>query len=126
MILDGKVGVVSGVMLRPEVRIDLWTKDAERVVANFAEQLPIGVGLAENMKQQDYVHERMANLTNNLWISIVAVALTIFFYRVAKLGASYCHLAYRFFDGVGGDASVKHPHTPDVGHWIDPCDGVVD
>jgi multidrug efflux pump subunit AcrB len=80
MILDGKVGVVFGVMLRPEVRIDLWTKDAEKVVANFAEQLPVGVGLAEIMKQQDYVHERMANLTNNLWISIVAVALTTLFF----------------------------------------------
>jgi multidrug efflux pump subunit AcrB len=80
MILDGRVGVVFGVMLRPEVRIDLWTKDAEKVVANFTEQLPVGVGLAEIMKQQDYVHERMANLTNNLWISIVAVALTTLFF----------------------------------------------
>ena len=80
MILDGKVGVVFGVMLRPEVRIDLWTKEAEQVVTNFAEQLPVGVDLAEIMKQQDYVHERMANLTNNLWISIVAVALTTLFF----------------------------------------------
>lgn len=79
-VLDGRVGVVFGVMLRPEVRIDLWTAEADKVVSDFSERLPVGMRLAEIMRQQDYVQERMSSLTNNLWISIVAVALTTWFF----------------------------------------------
>ncbi len=80
MILDGQVGVVYGVMLRPEVRIDLWTREAEKIIHNFGQQLPAGMHLAEIMRQQDYVHERMSSLTSNLWVSIVAVGMTTLFF----------------------------------------------
>jgi len=76
VIVDGKVGVVFGVILRPEVRIDLWTKEAEKVVRDFGQGLPVGMRVVEIMKQQRYVQERMTNLTNNLWLSVIAVGLT--------------------------------------------------
>lgn len=76
VILDGKVGVVFGVILRPEVRIDLWTKEAEKVVKDFSQGLPVGMRVVEIMKQQRYVQERMTNLTSNLWLSVIAVGLT--------------------------------------------------
>jgi multidrug efflux pump subunit AcrB len=80
VIVDGREGVVFGVMLRPEVRIDQWTKQAEKVTNDFRVALPVGMQLVEIMKQQQYVDERMSNLTNNLWMSIAAVALTTFFF----------------------------------------------
>lgn len=74
-IVDGKVGVVVGVMLRPEKRIDQWAVEAKEVVEKYRSELPPGLSLDVIMEQESYVSERMNSLTKNLILGVSAVAL---------------------------------------------------
>ncbi|GAB5404455.1 MAG: efflux RND transporter permease subunit [Aureliella sp.] len=74
-IVDGKTSVVVAVMLRPEYRIDLWTDEADKVIADFESQLPRGIVLENIMHQEVYVSQRMSGLTNNLLLGVSAVAI---------------------------------------------------
>lgn len=73
-IIDGKPGVVVGVLLRPEFRIDQWAKEAQQVVDEFRAELPPGLQLKIVMEQQEYVADRMGSLVRNLLLGISAVA----------------------------------------------------
>ncbi len=74
-IVDGKTSVVIAVMLRPEYRIDLWTGEADKVIADFESQLPSGIALDNIMHQEVYVSQRMSGLSSNLLLGVSAVAI---------------------------------------------------
>lgn len=74
-IIDGNVGVVVGVMLRPDYRIDQWAGEAKSIVERFADELPPGVELDIIMQQERYVSDRMDSLAKNLLLGVTAVAI---------------------------------------------------
>ncbi len=77
---DGESAVVVGVMLRPEFRIDRWTRTANEMLQQFQLQLPNGVTLDLIMQQDRYVTERLRSLCLNLFLGICAVVLTTFLF----------------------------------------------
>lgn len=79
-IIDGEVGVVVSVMLRPEYRIDQWAVQAREVVNGFRAELPPGIGLDIIMEQEQYVGQRMQALTRNLFLGVSAVSLVTLFF----------------------------------------------
>lgn len=74
----GELAAISlGVLIRPEIRIDQWSDDADRLLAEFEKELPAGIGLVEVMNQAGYVRGRLSSLVGNLAAGGLAVCLVV-------------------------------------------------
>ena len=77
--VSGKPAVTLGLFVRPQNRIDLWTADANKLLAEFEQQLPAGIGIDKVFEQNRYVQSRLSTLLINLAIGGTAVFLVILF-----------------------------------------------
>ncbi|WP_417744183.1 efflux RND transporter permease subunit [Rosistilla oblonga] len=83
--------ITLGVLIRPETRIDLWSVAADRVVDDFASELPTGLSICRVMDQSGYVSARLESLLSNLamgGIAVCAVILCLMGWRSAIVVAS--------------------------------------
>lgn len=77
-VIDGNPGIVIGVYLRSENRIDRWSDAIAPILNDFSQRLPQGVQLDVLMEQNRYVSLRMAELTSNLLMGMAAVTVATF------------------------------------------------
>ena len=76
-IVDGCPAVALGVLVRPNHRLDHWSRNAAQVLVNFDEQLPRGVDLSILFEQNRYVETRLTQLLLNLVLSSIAVVAVV-------------------------------------------------
>ncbi|WP_339749557.1 efflux RND transporter permease subunit [uncultured Maricaulis sp.] len=74
---DGHRTVLVAAYLQPELRADLWSQDADAVVAEFAASVP-GVQVETIFRQGDYVESRLNGLAQNLGYSGLIVFAVLF------------------------------------------------
>ena len=77
-IIYGKRSVVVGGFVRPNSRIDIWSRDIAKSLNDFESQLPNGIGLDRMFNQNDYVSDRLSTLLKNLFLGALAVFVVIF------------------------------------------------
>tara|TARA_R110000868_G_scaffold86206_2_gene241830 strand:- start:11998 stop:15141 length:3144 start_codon:yes stop_codon:yes gene_type:complete len=75
---NGHRAVFVAAYLQPELRADLWSQDADAVVAEFAASVP-GVRVDTIFRQGDYVDSRLNGLAVNLGYSALIVFAVLFF-----------------------------------------------
>lgn len=75
----GEKGAITlGVLIRPETRIDLWSRAADERLDELRLELPAGVTIERVMDQSGYVSARLSSLLGNLAMGGVAVCCVIF------------------------------------------------
>jgi multidrug efflux pump subunit AcrB len=77
-IVDGKRSIVIGAFVRSSIRIDAWSKNLERALDSFEDELPAGIGMDRLFNQNDYVASRLLTLVSNLLLGAAAVFVVIF------------------------------------------------
>lgn len=75
---NGKPAVTLGVLIRPNVRIDKWSREVVAVIDQFAADLPPGIELETIFNQNDYVEARLMGLLRNLLLGVLAVSTVVF------------------------------------------------
>lgn len=78
-IIAGQRAVVVGGYVRPNYRIDIWSRDVEVALQEFEQELPSGVVLDRMFNQNSYVSTRLSTLLKNLLLGGAAVFVVIFF-----------------------------------------------
>ena len=76
-IVSGKTSVTVGAFVRPNFRIDNWSKNCKSALEEFKQTLPEGIGLDVVFDQNGYVESRLSALFLNLLIGGTAVFLVI-------------------------------------------------
>ncbi|MEM7785766.1 MAG: efflux RND transporter permease subunit, partial [Planctomycetota bacterium] len=77
-IVDGKTAIVVGAFVRPNQRVDVWSRGINEVLDEFESQLPRGLKLDRMFVQNDYVEDRLSTLLKNLFFGACAVFMVIF------------------------------------------------
>ena len=78
-IVDGKRSIVVGGFVRPNSRIDIWSRDIAKALDDFETELPSGIAIDPMFNQNDYVSTRLSTLLQNLLLGGFAVFCVIFF-----------------------------------------------
>lgn len=77
VLIDGKPAIALGVLVRPAMRVDLWSAQAMTTIAEFSDSLPRGIRLQTVFQQNEYVESRLATLMLNLVLAAVAITVVI-------------------------------------------------
>ena len=78
-IVSGKKAVVLGVLVDSSLRLDIWAKNARKIIDEFRIQLPKGLKLSIIFDQSSYVEARLNTLMFNLLMGgILVFAVTLF------------------------------------------------
>lgn len=77
--INGDRAVVVGALVRNDYRIDHWTREAEKTLRDFSEELPRGLELEIVFSQSGYVEDRLSSLLGNLMLGGAAVFGVILF-----------------------------------------------
>lgn len=78
-LVAGKPAVTVAAFVDSDYRIDRWAADARRVIADFSDRLPSGVGIEIVFDQSRYTEERLAALLMNLALGAAAVVVVLLF-----------------------------------------------
>ena len=76
-IVEGKRAVALAVLVRGDLRVDLWHHAAREVIDEFASELPPAVSLQTVFEQNEYVAERLSTLLLNLLVGATAVMVVV-------------------------------------------------
>ncbi len=76
-LVGGKPAVAIGSYVEPDYRVDHWADVAREAVAEYAGNLPRGIGLEVVFDQSEYTEQRLSNLLENLAIGAMAVVLVM-------------------------------------------------
>ncbi len=77
-LIDGQRGIVLGVKVGENRRVDRWTADVREKVRAFAETLPAGIDVEVIFDQSTHTEERLTSLVGNLLVSALIVMLVLF------------------------------------------------
>jgi len=69
--------VTVAAFVKSDYRVDRWAHIARAEVAQFANQLPTGVGLEVVFDQSRYTEQRLDNLLSNLALGAAAVVVVL-------------------------------------------------
>jgi multidrug efflux pump subunit AcrB len=75
---EGIPAVTLGVLIRPNIRIDSWSRKVVNVIDEFSAELPPGIELETIFNQNDYVEVRLRDLLRNLLLGVLAVSTVVF------------------------------------------------
>jgi len=98
-IVDDKPALVVATRMLPSLRIDLWSKNVEQVLAQYAKQLPQNIKLEVLFDQNTYTEKRLTDLMSNIalgFILITAVLLITLGWRSAVIVAASLPLTVLF------------------------------
>lgn len=98
-LVDDKVSVMVGTRMLPNLRIDQWTTNVEKTLANFTQKLPQNVTVEVLFDQNIYTENRLSDLMNNIavgFILIVVVLLVTLGWRSAAIVAASLPLTVLF------------------------------
>jgi multidrug efflux pump len=70
--------VVLAARIEPHQRIDLWSQQVSKILANFNKRLPANLTSQVIFSQQKYTNRRLNNLRDSLFISIFLVISVLF------------------------------------------------
>ena len=74
----GIPAITLGVLIRPNIRIDQWSRRVIEVIDQFDADLPPGVELETIFNQNEYVQTRLMDLMQNLLLGVIAVCSVVF------------------------------------------------
>lgn len=77
-LLDGERAVYVGARMAPGQRIDLWVARAQERLADFADELPIGLAVEEVFEQASYTNQRLSDVALSLLMGLVLVVAILF------------------------------------------------
>lgn len=79
VLVDNKKSVVVATRMLPNLRIDLWSDDVNRVTSKFRNELPQNIDLELIFDQNSYTQTRLGDLVTNISIGfgLIAVVLLI-------------------------------------------------
>ncbi len=78
-LIEGKPSIALGALVRPSVRVDHWSAEANETIRDFADSLPDGIRVTTVFQQNDFVESRLGQLLMNLLLGGAAVTLVILF-----------------------------------------------
>lgn len=76
-LVAGRPAVTVAAFVESDYRLDHWARTARSEVAQFADQLPTGIGLEVIFDQSDYTEQRLENLLSNLALGAAAVVVVM-------------------------------------------------
>ncbi len=76
-IIDGGQGVVVAARIRPDIRVDNWTRSAQALMQEFEQQLPQQVELRPLFSQSVYTETRLNELAGNVAIGFSVILLVL-------------------------------------------------
>ncbi|MGB3239969.1 MAG: efflux RND transporter permease subunit [Geitlerinemataceae cyanobacterium] len=77
--ISGRPGIALGIFVQSDYRLDLWSRDADRTLDRFREQLPTGLDARFIFSQSGYVEARLKDLIFNLFLGALLVfGVTLF------------------------------------------------
>jgi len=76
-IVNDKPAVVVAARMLPNLRIDLWTNSIEKVLAQYAKQLPQNVKLEVLFDQNTYTEKRLGDLVKNIALGFVLISTVL-------------------------------------------------
>ena len=77
-LLDGERAVYVGARMAPGQRIDLWVSRAQERLADFADELPVGLAVEEVFEQASYTNQRLSDVALSLLMGLVLVVAILF------------------------------------------------
>jgi len=77
-LVGGQPAVVAAARVRPDYRVDLWSREVKARLGAYAATLPPGLKLAYVFEQNQFVSARMADLARNLIFAAAAVIAVMF------------------------------------------------
>ncbi|MCG7578051.1 MULTISPECIES: efflux RND transporter permease subunit [unclassified Halomonas] len=77
-LLDGERAVYVGARMAPGQRIDLWVARAQERLADFADELPVGLAVEEVFEQASYTNQRLSDVALSLLMGLVLVVAILF------------------------------------------------
>ena len=83
-IINGKPGIILGILIEPNERIDQWMSKAQQTLENFRGSISSGIGLEIILDQNNYVETRLINLFKNLLLGAVFVVISTAFLMGVK------------------------------------------
>ncbi len=90
-LINGYPGIAIAVHVRSEQRLDLWSKTAQHMIAEFRAELPSSIGLPIIFSQTGYVETRLNSLIINLLLGaalVVGVTVVMMGWRSALIVGS--------------------------------------
>lgn len=78
-ILNEKRGILVTTTMETGRRVDRWTADAKKIIAEYDEELPDLIDLDIIIDQNYYTNERLSTLLTNLLLAILLVLIALFF-----------------------------------------------
>ncbi len=76
-IVNDKPAVVVAARMLPNLRIDLWSNNIEKVLAQYAKQLPQNVKLEVLFDQNTYTEKRLGDLIDNIALGFVLISVVL-------------------------------------------------
>ncbi|MEO0847405.1 MAG: efflux RND transporter permease subunit [Cyanobacteria bacterium J06648_1] len=65
-LISDRLGVTLGVHVKSGIRLDLWAKEAEQILAEYQAELPAAMAIKTVLNQSNYVEARLNGLIFNL------------------------------------------------------------
>ena len=91
-LVHGRYAVVVAAQMTVDRRVDVWAERANQVVADFAAEAPIGIGVEVIFDQSAYTDARLDTLITNL-LTGGALVLTVLFFTLGWRAALVVGLA---------------------------------
>jgi multidrug efflux pump subunit AcrB len=76
-IIDGEQGVVVAARIRPDIRVDNWTRSVQTLMQEFKQQLPQQIELRPLFSQSVYTEARLSELAGNVGIGFCVILLVL-------------------------------------------------
>lgn len=98
-IVHGERSIVVASRMLPDRRGDIWTAQTQRIVDDFAAQLPVEIGLETLFEQEVYTQARLVELLQNITLGFVLIVVVLFLtmgWRSALLVAASLPLTILF------------------------------
>ncbi|QFI39220.1 efflux RND transporter permease subunit [Moritella marina ATCC 15381] len=77
-LVDGQYAVVVSTRMLPNLRIDKWSAEVDKVVAGFNLQLPSSLTTEVLFDQSQYTEDRLQGLVENILIGFSLIAVVLF------------------------------------------------
>lgn len=77
-LLNGERAVFVGARMAPGQRIDAWVERAQQQLAEFTEELPVGLAVEEVFEQASYTQQRLGDVALSLLMGLVLVVAILF------------------------------------------------
>ena len=79
VLVQGKPGILVGVLMEDGNQVDRWSADFGRMLETFTADAPASVLIEQTFDQSEYAQSRLIDVSNNLGIGVFLVLLVLLF-----------------------------------------------